>query len=194
VSNTDDEDAQGWLREHRASALLSSLVLIGDDDAALEGFAKRLPNPSLTVDDLRAAKALATALCEGLLSKRPADWRPIARAHEALGARPSVSGTLRGAPAPVPAHDPEDEAPASSARAEAACFPLSVDDYAAFVARSQNASLAQLEQLYTEYGIDDAAHHKRIDQVFSIAFAQNATLRTQFTEALRQWAGWLSSA
>lgn len=192
MSHALDEDALAWLHEHRASALLSSLALLDDDDAALARFAEQLPNPALTTDDLRAARDLATALCRAMLSENRSAWAAISRAHEALGSPTlaTTTGTLRGAPAPAPARpsEPKEWAVASS-RADAACFPLTVQDYAALVVRSQEATPKELAQLRAEYGVDGDAHHRRIDEVFSAAFAQDADLRTQFAKALRRVAG-----
>ena len=188
VPHAQDEDALAWLREHRGAALLSSLALTDDDDAALERFAERLPSGARTIADLRAAKGLVTALCDAMLSKHPADWAAISRAHDALGRSSSGTGTLRGAPAPAPAPPADAESMVASQRGEAACFPLAVHDYATLVVRSQNATPDQLAQLYDEFGVEGSDHHKRIDQVFSAAFAQDANLRTQFTRALRECA------
>ena len=70
-------------------------------------------------------------------------------------------------------------------------LPMTIERYAALVARSPAASEAELAELHREYAVADAAHRKRIDQEFSEAMSRDAPLRQQFADYLRQWRDWL---
>jgi len=70
---------------------------------------------------------------------------------------------------------------------------LTIDQYAALVARGERSSGHDQAALLREYGLQDEAHRKQVDTHFSELFARNETARTRFADSLRRWKGWLES-
>lgn len=127
-----------------------------------------------------------------------------------LAAAPSATpfakapGAGLGAPPPPTSFAPHPEAGSTEGLDEAALhaiaasyplpaapterLPLPVEQYAALAVRTEAAnSQAELDAVHAEYGIEDAAHRKRLDEECHAVLTKHPPLRAAFDQTVAQW-------
>lgn len=117
--------------------------------------------------------------------------------NEGVGPAPPPSAAAPGALDDVDLSGGTGMMDENALKAIAASFPLptklpmAVEQYAALVARTEQASPDIVDQVHAEYAIADATHRRRVDDEFSEAFSRDAALRTSFVSSLKQWRDYL---
>lgn len=158
-----------------------------------------LPPPPPT--DLDATGTVDTVALFGSLAENPSGL-PFESASVHCGP------VIRTSPAAIDA--PHDEAGATGeidpsvvasifagipvSPSEWSRLPMTVDQYAALVARTKACPGVRQDAIHAEYGVRDSAHRKRIDDAFDAALAANSALRDRYQQAYGQWVAWLHAS
>ncbi len=74
---------------------------------------------------------------------------------------------------------------------EQGTLPMSIDQYAAMVARTEGRALSEKEPIHRGYEIEGAAHRERVDKVFSSALSRDPAVKRQYEELLMRWREWV---